>query len=85
LDRTCFYHTFLFQDLIRSPGGAVVQQQQQLSGEVLVRQELLWQQRILEKDREIHEKEKKMQLLTSELNEQRLLAAQDAEAQRQMM
>lgn len=50
-----------------------------------MRQELLWQQRILEKDREIHEKEKKMQLLTSELNEQRLLAAQDAEAQRQMM
>ncbi len=49
-----------------------------------MRQELLWQQRILEKDKMIHEREKAVQAMNNELQERKMRAAQDAEAQRQM-
>ena len=54
------------------------------SEESLMRQELLWQQRILEKDKMIHEREKAVQAMNNELQERKMRAAQDAEAQRQM-
>ena len=78
-----------------SPNQQPPQQQQQqqqppscLDGQVqelLVRNELLWQQQILEKDKQIHAREKELQALDMEINALMFENAQCEESSRQMM
>ena len=50
-----------------------------------IRQELLWQQQLLERDKEIHEKEKLLQRMQTEIAEAEMKKVMDGESNRQMM
>ena len=66
-----------FSLLCATPGGQ--------SEDDAIRQELLWQQQLLERDKEIHEKEKQLQRMQTEIAEAEMRKAMDEESSRQMM
>merc|ERR1719471_943384 len=67
-----------FSLLCATPGGPA-------SEDDAIRQELLWQQQLLERDKEIHEEEKQLQRMQTEIAEAELKKAMDEESSRQMM
>ena len=67
-----------FSLLCATPGGPA-------SEDDAIRQELLWQQQLLERDKEIHEKEKQLQRMQTEIAEAEMKKAMDEESSRQMM